>query len=1128
MTNTALFIKGTKSTLQLEKGINLSYQNQGVAIYNPTQIDQWNMGDFVSADYIINAEFGNNERETIHATLVAMPGQSSITVYGRTSLTRQLINVSSNATNSYAQLIVEPASNAVQGSIVTIFANYAKSSKSLVPFNSPAQANSCSWSAVSNTTSLIITVGNLTGTIQIGQIVSNPNLPTTAIVTSWNSITNTLVVDNFAATSFSSASNQQLVFSTGPGQLLNSTSTIAPSRSFGSIYVPGQQPVVADIANDTFDLVAGYGIKITTQPAYQKLTISNQAITSLSVSGQASLDSTISNINSISMVAGAGITLTTNPLSMALTITANGITTTTDDSVSLSGSAFTIKGSNGLSTSTANGIITINNSNTGYNKITDGVTTTTAASRAATFRIRSGTGITATVTADGTIGDNVLISNNGVLTVAGLTGTITVDQLISAINGSLVSSINLPIGTLAPNIASFTSVSTSGLLNVGGVLTVTGNAILNNGLTVNVGNTTNINGPFIASSTANLNGALTVTGTSSFTSPLTASSNATFTGNTTVTGTLTTQQTQELYVPISAIGTTISFNFISGAIYLINSPTSNFTAAFSNVPTTSPYTISVSLILNQGSAAGYIPTVVSINGVTQTIRWQGGSQPSATANHVQIVSFVFIVNTTTTLANGIVEILALQSSTVTQDNSANAITLSNTGSVTSQNSTIPFAATYASQFNGSNYLRYNSSAYALGSVNWTIEFFMYTTVQGTSASVQGLFSLETNQYVTGNTANDLQIFLGSGGNITQLLAAQTNQTTTDNSINNLTLTASNITASSSTIPFSGTNSVYNGNGTGYLTVTNAKLIIGLSNFTIEGYVYIAQPYQQTVFILAASGTPSTTQGISLIFSVGSPGVYYWTLTTSGTFRTTSSTVNAPSLNTWYHFAIQRSNNLLTLYINGISLVSIADTNNYSYNVLILANQWNNGTNLGLYQGYLSNFRFVIGTAVYTAPFTPPGVALTATQTAGTNIGAITGTAPVNNGIYVTANGQTYYTNTTINTNTWYHMALVKNGTTDTLYLAGTSIWSTTGDSSSYTGTYLSLGYSGGGNSIGVYPTGVTGYLSNFRITSNVAVYTGTFTPPAVALTTTQSSGTNISAITTTSGYTVLGSLTDYN
>jgi hypothetical protein len=75
----------------------------------------------------------------------------------------------------------------------------------------------------------------------------------------------------------------------------------------------------------------------------------------------------------------------------------------------------------------------------------------------------------------------------------------------------------------------------------------------------------------------------------------------------------------------------------------------------------------------------------------------------------------------------------------------------------------------------------------------------------------------------------------------------------------------------------------------------------------------------------------------------------------------------------------------------------------------------------------------------------------------------------------------------ITTNTWYHIALVRNSGTSTLYLNGTSVGSgtTTGNCS---GTYLSIG--------GYYNTSYLyqGYLDELRITKGVARYTTNFTP----------------------------------
>jgi len=97
---------------------------------------------------------------------------------------------------------------------------------------------------------------------------------------------------------------------------------------------------------------------------------------------------------------------------------------------------------------------------------------------------------------------------------------------------------------------------------------------------------------------------------------------------------------------------------------------------------------------------------------------------------------------------------------------------------------------------------------------------------------------------------------------------------------------------------------------------------------------------------------------------------------------------------------------------------------------------------------------------------------------------------------------------TVVLNTWYHIALVRNGTTNfTAYLNGTSIgtFSKTG----LTGTQLSLGR----KSATFYNEFFSGYISNFRYVKGTAVYTGAFTPPTAPLTVTQSAGTNISAIT---------------
>jgi hypothetical protein len=84
-------------------------------------------------------------------------------------------------------------------------------------------------------------------------------------------------------------------------------------------------------------------------------------------------------------------------------------------------------------------------------------------------------------------------------------------------------------------------------------------------------------------------------------------------------------------------------------------------------------------------------------------------------------------------------------------------------------------------------------------------------------------------------------------------------------------------------------------------------------------------------------------------------------------------------NAWHHCAIVRNGSSnITLYVDGVASATGTDTTNYtatSGNVLLCANSY--GTSSGNYQGYISNFRIVKGTAVYTSNFTPSTSPLTA-------------------------------------------------------------------------------------------------------------------------------------------------------
>jgi hypothetical protein len=107
------------------------------------------------------------------------------------------------------------------------------------------------------------------------------------------------------------------------------------------------------------------------------------------------------------------------------------------------------------------------------------------------------------------------------------------------------------------------------------------------------------------------------------------------------TGTVTVQQLTEVLNTKTAATGTVTHDLSTGAIFYHSSISANFTANFTNVPTTNNRTVAVALVLSQGATAR-IPSAVQIAGVAQTILWQGGTLPSGTASRVDVVSFTLI------------------------------------------------------------------------------------------------------------------------------------------------------------------------------------------------------------------------------------------------------------------------------------------------------------------------------------------------------------------------------------------------------------------------------------------------------------------------------------------------------
>jgi hypothetical protein len=177
------------------------------------------------------------------------------------------------------------------------------------------------------------------------------------------------------------------------------------------------------------------------------------------------------------------------------------------------------------------------------------------------------------------------------------------------------------------------------------------------------------------------------------------------------------------------------------------------------------------------------------------------------------------------------------------------------------------------------------------------------------------------------------------------------------------------------------------------STASTVLQFGSNAYTVEGWIYQTSRAGTTssTYQFICGGVFSGTGYQVILFDSG-----YISFGIPGFASLTAATIAIP-LNAWTHFALVRtstSTNGFAYYINGAAAGTITDANNYSGTTTTLNVAATNNTLGGNppLTGYLSNFRIVKGTAVYTGAFTPPTSPLAATQSGnGGTIQAITGT-----------------------------------------------------------------------------------------------------------------------------------------
>ena len=159
----------------------------------------------------------------------------------------------------------------------------------------------------------------------------------------------------------------------------------------------------------------------------------------------------------------------------------------------------------------------------------------------------------------------------------------------------------------------------------------------------------------------------------------------------------------------------------------------------------------------------------------------------------------------------------------------------------------------------------------------------------------------------------------------------------------------------------------------YLSITGAgDLAFGTGDFTVECWAYFTGADTNGVDTLIDNRSNNTDGFLFGRFQTSGHENRIEFFTNAGYRVTADVTV---SNNTWVHAAAVRHNGTTRVYINGVAQsTTYSDSMNYSNDDVVIGSQ---AFGSHRFQGLISNFRMVKGTAVYTSNFNPSSTPLTA-------------------------------------------------------------------------------------------------------------------------------------------------------
>jgi hypothetical protein len=248
----------------------------------------------------------------------------------------------------------------------------------------------------------------------------------------------------------------------------------------------------------------------------------------------------------------------------------------------------------------------------------------------------------------------------------------------------------------------------------------------------------------------------------------------------------------------------------------------------------------------------------------------------------------------------------------------------------------------------------------------TVEETVYTAVTATATQ-------------TGRTATRFVSWTVSLGDpywkYTSVLITGNTATTfiTDTSLNNLVMTPVGDVRANKFDPYTSGyySNFFDGNGDYLQIPDNAAFVVGTGDFTIEAWIYPTQvaASEAPIFKLHSAGSI-----MELRQNTNKLDCYLSQVDSSLTVSSGTITMAA---NTWNHVAFVRTGTTTYTFVNGV-LDQTKTSQTQNLTTTVTTKRIGGNQNAGyFFSGYISNFRFIKGTALYTANFTPSTTPLTA-------------------------------------------------------------------------------------------------------------------------------------------------------